>query len=191
MKTTLIKALSILVAAASTAAAEGWTLDHDASRLAFGSVKNAYIGEAHTFPGLSGSVSDAGEVAIEIALADVNTNIDIRNERMVEHVFGGVPTAALSATLDMAALEALAPGETKTMELDAALSFLGNDVSLFTEVFVARLSDSRVLVTTNDMLYLATDEIGVDAGIDTLQELAGLDSIARATPVTARFVFER
>ena len=176
---------------ASSVAADGWTLDGDASRLAFGSIKNAYVGEAHSFDALSGSVAEDGAVAIEIGLGAVNTNIDIRNERMVEHVFNSVPAATISAQLDLAALDSMAPGDTKTMELDAVLSLLGEDVSLFTEVFVARLSDDSVMVTTNDMLFLATDELGVDGGIDKLQELAGLDSIARATPVTARFVFAR
>jgi len=38
-------------------------------------------------------------------------------------------------------------------------------------------------------LFVATDELGVDAGIDALQEIAGLDSITRSTPVTMRFMF--
>ena len=46
------------------------------------------------------------------------------------------------------------------------------------------------MVTTNDMLFLAADEAGIDGAIDTLMELAGLDSITRAVPVTLRFVFE-
>ena len=38
---------------------------------------------------------------------------------------------------------------------------------------------------------LTTEDLGIDAGIDTLQELASLESITRVTPVTLRFVFER
>lgn len=189
-KTIMSTALAICLTAGA-ATAQDWTLNSDASRLAFGSVKNSYIGEAHSFERLTGTVSEAGAVAVEIPLAGVSTNIDIRNERMVEHVFNNVPSATLSATLDMAELTSMQPGDTTTMELDATLSLMGSDVGVFTEVFVARLSDSSVMVTTNDMLYLATDELGIDSGIDTLQELASLDSIARATPVTVRFVFER
>ncbi|MEL6532735.1 MAG: YceI family protein, partial [Pseudomonadota bacterium] len=50
--------------------------------------------------------------------------------------------------------------------------------------------EGSVMVTTNDMLFLAADEAGIDGAIDTLMELAGLDSITRAVPVTLRFVFE-
>lgn len=37
--------------------AQKWTLNSEDSRLAFGSTKNSYIGDAHTFEGLTGTVS--------------------------------------------------------------------------------------------------------------------------------------
>lgn len=178
-----------LCLSATGALAQDWVLSSEDSRLVFGSVKNSYTGEAHTFEGLTGSVSSDGAVKIDIPLGGVSTNIDIRNERMMEFVFNNAPTASLSAALDMGALSGMRPGDTATMPLEAALSLLGNDVDVETEVFVARLSEGSVMVTTNDMLYLDTDELGIDAGIDKLQELASLDSIARAVPVTIRFVF--
>lgn len=180
-----------LCVTASSALAQDWTLNADASRLAFGSIKNSFIGEAHSFEGLSGSVNAKGDVAIDIPLGGVATNIDIRNERLIEFVFNNAPSATLSANFDMKALKSLRPGDTTTMELDAVLSLLGNDVDVSTEVFVARLSGGRVMVTTNDMIFLDTEELGIDGGIDKLQELASLDSIARATPITVRFVFDR
>ena len=187
----LVGAALALCLTATASFAQEWTLNPEDSRLAFGSIKNGYNGEAHTFEGLTGTVSRKGVVAIEIPLNGVSTNIDIRNERLVEHVFNSIPSATLSAKLEMDALTAMRPGDTKTMEMDATLSLLGNDVDVFTEVFVARLSGRSVLVTTNDMLFLDMDELGIDSGIDMLQELASFDSIARATPITIRFVFER
>lgn len=175
---------------ATASFAQDWTLNSEASRLAFGSIKNSFIGEAHTFEGLTGTVSSEGVVAIEIPLSGVSTNIDIRNERIAEYVFNSIPSATLSANLEMDALIAMRPGDTTSMEMDATLSLLGNDVDVYTEVFIARLSDQSVLVTTNDMLFLDTDELGIDGGIDKLQELASLDSIARATPITIRLIFE-
>lgn len=183
-------ALALCLTATSTFA-QDWKLNSDTSRLAFGSIKNSYNGEVHTFEGLTGTVSREGAVAIDIPLGGVATNIDIRNERMIEFIFNNAPAATLSASLEMGELNKMRPGETTTMELDATLSFLGNDVDVYTEVFVARLSGRSVLVTTNDMLVLDMDELGIDAGIDKLQELAGLDSIARVTPITMRFIFDR
>lgn len=191
MTRTLMSAAIALCMTTGGAFAQNWTLDSDTSRLAFGSVKNSYTGETHSFEGLTGSVGSDGAVTIDIPLGNVATNIDIRNERLVEYVFNNAPTATLTAQLDMDTLTSLRPGNTMTMELDANLSLLGNDVDVFTGVFVARLSGRSVMVTTNDMLYLATDELGIDDGINTLQELAGLDSITRSVPITVRLMFDR
>ena len=57
-------------------------------------------------------------------------------------------------------------------------------------MFVARLSDDRVLVTTNDMIFVSTYDVGVNAAVDKLMEIAGLPNISRAVPITARFVFD-
>lgn len=174
---------------ATGAFAQDWKLSTENSRLAFGSVKNSYNGEVHTFEGLTGMVSADGAVKIDIPLGGVSTNIEIRNERFGEFLFKNAPTATLSAALDMDALSAMKPGETTTLPLEADLSFLGNDIFVETEVFVARMSADSVLVTTNDMLFIDTEELGIDTGIDKLQELASLDSITRTTPITVRFVF--
>lgn len=191
MTNILTNAVAALCLTATSALAQDWSLDTDTSRLAFGSVKNAYVGEVHTFEGLTGSVSRDGAVAIDIPLSGISTNIDIRNERFAEFVFANAPSATLTAEFDMDMLKKMRPGETATMELDATMAFLGNEVDVFTEVFVVRTSPRDVMVTTNDMVMLATDELGIDAGIDKLQELAGLDSITRVTPVNARFMFKR
>lgn len=179
-----------LVMLTTPAFAGGWTLDGGASSLAFGSIKNDSIGESHMFQAMSGGVDAEGAVALSIDLASVETNIDIRNERMVEHVFAGVATADLAASIDMAAMEALAVGEHMTAEIDFDLSVLGQEVQWYAPMFVMRVAEDRVLATTDGMVFLTTEEAGVDAGVNVLQELAGLESITRVFPVSARFVFD-
>lgn len=181
---------ALACALATSAQAGGWVLNGTASHLAFGSVKNDYNAEVHSFLGLTGNAT-ADAVSVTIDLGSVQTNIDIRNERMQEHVFSGVLTAELSADLDLGQYDGMAVGESAITEFDGTLKLLGEEVPVFTNVVVYRLGEDNVMVTTNDMVFLATDELGIDGGIDKLQELAGLDSIARATPVTARFVFSR
>lgn len=183
-------AAMLTLGVASTAQAENWVLNGDASHLAFGSIKNDYIAEIHSFPGLSGTASK-DDVSVTIDLASVQTNIDIRNERMNEHVFGGVLQATLSAQVDLGQFDDLSVGESALTEFDGTLSLLGEEVGVFTDVLVIRLGDDSVMVTTNDMVFLATDTLGIDGGIDMLQEIASLDGIARATPITARFVFSK
>lgn len=185
-----IAAAAALSTVASLGAADTWTLNPAQSNLSFGSVKNDYIGEVHSFTALSGTVSDAGIVSVDVDLTSVQTNIDIRNERMMEFVFEAAQTANLSAEIDMAAMDAMAVGDMATMDAFGNLSLLNEDIPVDVPLFVVRVAQDKVLVTSNGMLMLATDDIGVDGGIDMLQELAGLDAITRVTPVTLRLVFE-
>lgn len=183
-------AAALLATTATIASAQSWTLNSDQSNLSFGSIKNNYTGEVHTFSTLSGTVSDAGIVSVEVDLTSVQTNIDIRNERMIEFVFEAAQTATLSAEIDMAAMDGMAVGDMATIDAFGTLSLLNEDVPVDVALFVARIAEDKVLVTSDGMLMISTDDIGVDAGIDMLQELAGLDGITRVTPITMRLVFD-
>ena len=189
MKTYLMAATALL-ALSGPALAQSWELNPAASRLAYGSVKSDYIGEVNHFTGLTGTVSEDGSAVVEVDLSSVQTNVDTRNERMVEYVFQNTANATISTDIDMDMVMALGVGESAVMESDATLALVGQEISLFTELFVTRLGEGSVMVTTNDMLFLAADEAGIDGAIDTLMELAGLDSITRAVPETLRYVFE-
>ncbi len=188
----LLALTTALVAAPLAAQADSWTLSGDDSRISFGSVKKDTVGEIHRFNGLSGTVSKDGKVSIKIDLTSVDTAIDIRNERMVEHVFGKEnPTATLSAQLDAGALEKMKPGETRSVDVEGSLSLAGKDVPIEAAMFVARLSDKRAMVTTDEMIMLSMADLGLDGGIDKLMELAKLPGITRVSPVTLRLVFDR
>lgn len=167
-----------------------WALDPTVSSVSFGSIKNDYIGESHSFGKMSGSVSADGAVTIELGLASVDTTVEKRNERMINHVFANAPSAVITAQLDMDQLGNLATGESHVLTTSGNLSFLGQENELEASFFVIRLSDEKVMVTTNGMIMLSTTDAGIDAGIDKLQELAGLDSITRVSPVTMRLIFE-
>jgi len=174
---------------AGLASAETWTLDGASSKLAFGSIKKDLIGEVHSFDALTGTVDKTGAVSIEIDLNSVETLIDIRNERMREFVFKNAPSATLTAQIDMDAMAAMEVGSTGVVDFDGVVSFLGTENEIYTELFVARLSETQVMVTTNDMVFLAVEDLGISAGIDKLQEIAELPSITRAAPVTVRLMF--
>ncbi|MGZ2257913.1 YceI family protein [Roseobacter sp. A03A-229] len=180
---------------ATTALAGGhatWTSVEADSSVAFGSIKSNEFGEIHHFSGVSGTVSEAGELAVTIDLASVETNIDIRNERMMEHVFqAGKATAKLTGAVDMEAVNGLDVGATTLVDVEGTLAFAGLETDVETPMLVARLADNRVLVTTADFIMLSTEDLGITAGVDKLMELASLDSITRVTPVTIRMVFEK
>ena len=155
----------------------------------FGSIKKDKIGEVNSFSGLKGTVDADGKADVTIDLTTLETNIDIRNERMLEHVFKGAGEAQLTAQLDMDEVKGLAVGEMAVVDVEGALSLLGVSTELDLEMVVVRLAENKVMALSNDMVFVGTEELGVTAGIDKLMELAKLPGITRTSPVTLRLVF--
>lgn len=174
--------------------AEGtWTVDGEASRLSYVSVKSGEIAENNSFSGLSGSVAPDGAATVEIDLATVSTGVDIRNERMREIFFNVAefPTATITAQVDPAAFEALEIGASTSQPLKGTLSVKDAETSIDTEVNVTRIADDRVLVVSKDPVIVYADALDLTEGLAQLQELAGLPSITPAVPVTFSIAFER
>jgi hypothetical protein len=167
------------------------TVDAETS-VAFGSIKKDTVGEVHHFNKVTGSVSEDGKLKLDIDLASLETNIDIRNERMTKHVFlEGAATASLTGEIDMSEINDLKIGETRIIEVEAVLSFVGVENDIDTNMLVARLGENRVLVSTADFVMLSTEDLEIDPGINKLMELAKLPGITRVTPISARMVFEK
>ncbi|MGB0504957.1 MAG: c-type cytochrome [Pikeienuella sp.] len=186
-----IAAVVCLTLIPALAHAGGWSLSNDDSKLAFGSIKKDKVGEVHHFKNLSGSVDASGAVSVDVDLASVETWIDIRNERMGTHVFAGMGPAKLTAQIDMAAMEAMAVGSLNATDVKGALTLGGVALDIEASVIIARLSESRAMVLTDEMIMVNTIDLGVNAGIDKLMEIAKLPSITRAVPVTMRLVFDK
>lgn len=189
----LLPVLAVATACSQPAAQGDWTLDAEASQLNFVSIKSSDIAEVHHFSGLSGSVSEDGTAELVIDLATVETGIVIRNERMREHLFqtDTYPQARLTAEIDLAALYDLAPGDQTELTLDGVLDLHGVQLPISADVLVSDLNGSRVIVSTQGPVMIHAEDFNLQAGLDTLQDLAGLPSITPAVPVTATLVFQR
>ena len=176
-----------------TSAAEEWVLSSNESRINFVSVKAGEIPESNHFTNLSGAVSEDGAANIQIALDSVETNIDIRNERMRKFLFetDKHPTAAISASIDLDALENLQIGDRDEVAFVGELDLHGAREPIDATLIVTRIAEDRVLVETNDPIILYTDLFGLAKGVQKLMELASLPSITPAAPVTVSLVFER
>ena len=192
MKKTLaaLCGLSLMITAPAFAK-DGWSLSADESKIAFASVKKDTVGEVHHFGSIDGSVDKSGNVSVEIDLASVETWIDIRNERMQKFVFGSAPKAMLKATVNIEELEAIKAGDTDVIDVEGTLKLGGNDIPIETSLFIARMSDDKMVAVTDEMIMLGTDEAGIDGSISKLMELAKLPGITRVSPVTLRLVFTR
>ncbi|MEO0398377.1 MAG: YceI family protein [Pseudomonadota bacterium] len=170
-----------------------WSLVSAESRIAFASIKADAVGETHSFQTVAGGVEADGTATLTIDLASVETNIDIRNERMRAMLFevADHPTATLTTDIDLSALEGLAVGERQTIEADLNLSLHGLEAPLLADLTVTRLAPARVLVETTAPVFIAVEDFDLAEGLEQLREVAGLPSITPISPVTAALVFEQ
>jgi len=196
----LAPAAFLLTAACAQAPAEpaplaqgSWSVDASASSLSYVSVKSGEIAEANSFSGLSGSVTPAGAASLEIDLSTIETKVDIRNERMRDFFFevADHPTATVTATIDPAAFDTLAVGDTIAQPLKATLNVKGVEAPVETQVSVTRTDENGVLVTSKEPVIVYADALELTDGLATLQELAGLPSITPVVPVSFSIAFKR
>ncbi|RMF08014.1 MAG: YceI family protein [Alphaproteobacteria bacterium] len=177
----------------ATPAHARWSLDTEISHLSFGSIKKGDIGEVHHFTEMQGAIGADGKASLTIALDSVETWIDIRNERMREFLFetARFPTATITATLDMAALEGLKVGEVLNLEVPVTLALHGQSSAVDTSLTVARLGPDRVLVVSRELVMIDASDFGYEDGIEKLMDLADLPSISAAVPVSFVLMFTR
>ena len=183
------KSLFCAIAAAlfcTTAQAGGYAIDSANSALNFVSVKNNAVAETHRFGSVSGGVAEDGSAEVFIALATVDTGIEIRDTRMRNVLFNVPehPLAQLKATVPTQALAALADGEPQSLDLRAILELAGQSGEITLPVLASPSKNGGLLVVTRQPVLVQAEAFGLDAGINKLREIAGLNAIATAVPVT-------
>lgn len=184
-------ALALALFLFSTASFADWSLSPE-SKLSFVSVKANSIGETHTFSTMSGAVSADGEVELTIDLSSVETQIPIRNERMLEFLFevAKYPKATISASIDAKKYKTMSTGEQAKMTLPLKVDLHGKTVSLKSDLIVVKLAKKQLLVISESPILLNTAAFEMVPGVDKLQALAGLPSISKIVPVSFSLFFD-
>jgi polyisoprenoid-binding protein YceI len=190
--TTACLTLALATLAISTASATEWTLNPERSHLAFVSIKAGNIGEVHHFTEIVGMIDDQGQVTIDTPLDSVETLIPIRNERMREILFktAQYSNATLTAKIDPAAIDALQPGEQIDVVAESSLSLHGATQPLVLKMQAAKLDADTVVVASTEPVVLDAAKFGLGEGVEKLREIAGLESISHAVPVTFVMTFD-
>jgi len=192
LKTFATIGLSLSCLAAANLAFADWQLVNDKSQLSFVSIKKGSVAESHQFTQLGGQLSDQGALTINVNLASAETLIPIRNERLTKFVFETVtfPQAVLTANLKEQLADIKTPGTRLLKGIDAKLNFHGHDKALKIDVMVTRLKNGDLSVASLSPVIIKGKDFSIIEGIETLQKLAGLPSIATAIPVTFALTFK-
>ncbi|GAB0148861.1 hypothetical protein McPS_16010 [Marichromatium sp. PS1] len=182
----LILALGCSALLAATPVLADWTLDPERSHLAFVSIKSGDVAEINTFEEVHGVVGEQGDVTVTLMLDSVETLIPIRNERMREMLFetADYREALLEAKVDPEQLAALEVGSMMPLIAEGRLSLHGETQPMTISMQVARLDETTLMVASTKPLIVDAEKFGLSDGVEQLREIAGLERIARAVPVT-------
>ena len=188
IKSSLIFLITVFLGFAQLVHAQWATLDGVDSSISFVSVKNKDISEVHGFASITGSISDQGSVQISIDPASLNTGIQIRDQRMKEHLFAIVeyPEIEISAQVD---LDQIQPG-VQRLQLPASLSLVGQELPVVLDVLVAS-TETDLVVSSAKPVVIYASQAGLTEGIAKLAELAGDISIGHSTSVSFVLSFKR
>ncbi|MDA0707498.1 MAG: YceI family protein [Proteobacteria bacterium] len=177
----------------SNVAFADWTLDAANSNLSYGTIKNDAIGENNTFKTISGTISDNGHVNIDIALASVDTQLELRDERMRDIVFKVAENvnAKLTGDMDLQQFATLAIGSNSVIETSIMLELVGEKVEIDATLVVIRLAENKVMVIPHNVIFIDVDDFELAPAIETLRGLAGLDTIATVVPMSFYLTFTK
>lgn len=180
----------VLLGVASLAQAQ-WELDNSHSSVDFISIKNGSVAESHHFSSLVGYLGEDGTVQVTIELDSVETLIPIRNERMREMLFhtADFATATVSTQVDPGVLSEVAAGGVVTTDIQVTLELHGESADLKVPVTVFSEQGEGLRVLSTRPVLVNAGDFGLASGVEALREVAGLDSIATAVPVTFHLVF--
>lgn len=168
-----------------------WELNGEQSRLNFVTTKKLHAVESHTFGSLDGLVDSDGLAVLQIDLNSVDTNVDLRDQRMRDIFFETFtfPYAEAVTEINLANLEALQVGEQSVQALDVNLNLHGITTTLDTSLVFQRLNATTALVRTNKPVVIDALDFGFAQGLAELKSLANLTSISSAVPVDLFLVF--
>ena len=183
----LISCAALLLMAQATLA--DWRLT-SASKVGYVSIKNNAIAEHNVFSGVTGSLSKKGQLKINIDLSTVETQVDIRNQRMRELFFEVTqyPQAVVTAELDVQELAQIDSGAPLEIVKPFTLSLHGVEATAEAHLRVVAVG-GRAWVSTVRPILISAADFGLEGGVAALQKIAGLEAIAAVVPVSIDLKF--
>jgi polyisoprenoid-binding protein YceI len=194
--TSLIRSALIAIAAStSLIASAGWEVQTPASSVQFVTTKAGLAGvggisEVQKFTQFSGALSNAGRLEFNVALASVQTGIEIRDERLKTMLFKIVdtPRATFNADINASAIDALGVGQSSDLDVNGQFTLGGQTKPMTAALRVTRLSATQLQVVTREPLIVNANDYGMKAGVEALREIMGLNFLASVAPISLNLV---
>jgi len=156
-----------------------------ASKVGYVSIKNNVIAEHNYFSGVTGSLNKKGQLKVSIDLSTVETQVDIRNQRMRDLFFEVMqyPEAVVTAQLDMQELAQVESGAPLELVKPFTLSLHGIESTGEAHLRIVSVG-GRAWVSTVRPILISAADFGLEGGVAALRKIAGLEAIAAVVPVS-------
>jgi polyisoprenoid-binding protein YceI len=156
-----------------------------ASKVGYVSIKNNVIAEHNYFSGVTGSLNKKGQLKVSIDLSTVETQVDIRNQRMRDLFFEVMqyPEAVVTAQLDMQELAQVESGAPLELVKPFTLSLHGAESTAEAHLRIVSVG-GRAWVSTVRPILISAADFGLEGGVAALRKIAGLEAIAGVVPVS-------
>jgi len=176
----------LIISALSINSHAQWRVDNNQSKVSFVSVKKDHVAEAHHFTSVSGKYSDDGRFELVIDLNSVTTGIEIRDQRLKEHLFKTktLANASFSASVPPKIVRALTIGQTVNKTITGTLSLMGHEQQVTALVSITKLAENALLINSAKPVIINAADYGLVAGINKLAQMAKLSRISYAVPVS-------
>lgn len=187
--------LSAVLLSSSWAQAAQWVSNDNAITFLTTKVnqENASITEQSSFQNSQARLDESGNFILEIDLNSVQTNVEIRDERLRDWVFqtDKFAQAKVSATLDVKALEQLAVGEVLKLQQPLVLDVHGEQVNLQADLAIQKVAEDKLMVSTLSPVIVDTSAVNMKDGVAELVKVMALSSIVQQVPVSFNAQFVR
>lgn len=188
MRTIISLALALAFSATTMA---DWNLQQPSS-IHFLTSKNIHATEIHSFNSVSGKINKFGYAKVSIDLNSVDTRIGIRDERMKEHLFetSKFSTAYFETEIPATILEQAINGVEIRYQLQGKIFLHGEQAEGQSEVIISPNKNGTITVTSITPMLIDATNFSLVGGINKLQKMAGLSSIAYTVPLTFSLTFK-
>lgn len=191
MRLLITAALGIFLSFSSLAKQNLYSLDSELSALSFATTKLQYVIEPASITGLTGGTDQSGKLKIEVPIANLDTGVPIRNERLNKLFFTSevFPTAIVEASIPGGILDKSLVVTQQT--IPAKVTLFGNSQDIQFKVNIVKTNDVLAVSTVAPVIVRGSG-FGIPAdNLAALAQTVGGISISDAVPVTFSLILKK
>ena len=175
-----------LVALMALPAQAAWSVNSETAAFHFVTTKNVNVTEVNSFKKVSGQLSDAGKLQLKVDLKSVSTQIEIRDQRMLDLLFEVTKfpaEAVFTAQVDPSLIKRVLTQKSLVAEIKGSLSLHGKTQPVTAKLQLLSLDGKALIATTREPILIKAHDFALEGGLEKLREIVGLPSIGAVVPV--------